>query len=166
MRKLNPSEKIEILQIGLILWAARWENIFYNECIMDERNNVFPYFYHGIIFYSAELFDCTVNLKFYLNVFIFLNITYIKHRRSNIWIKKQQLISGPVAKRFCEALTRMCEKGVLNNFPKLTGKHLCESSFFNKVAGFWPVSLWKKRPKHRCFPVNFASTLRTPFFKE
>ena len=41
---------------------------------MDEKNSVFPYFYHGIIFYSAELFDCAVNFKFYLKIFIFLNI--------------------------------------------------------------------------------------------
>ena len=39
----------------------------------------FPYFYHGIIFYSAELFDCAVNFKFYLNICIF------KHKhKSNI----------------------------------------------------------------------------------
>ena len=28
-----------------------------------------------------------------------------------------------------------CEKGVLRNFTKFTGKHLCQSLFFNKVAG-------------------------------
>ena len=28
-----------------------------------------------------------------------------------------------------------CKKGVLRNFVKLTGKHLCQSLFFNKVAG-------------------------------
>ena len=28
-----------------------------------------------------------------------------------------------------------CEKGVLRNFAKFTGKHLCQSLFFNKVAG-------------------------------
>ena len=27
------------------------------------------------------------------------------------------------------------KKGVLRNFLKFTGKHLCESLFFNKVAG-------------------------------
>ena len=26
-------------------------------------------------------------------------------------------------------------KGVLNNFANFTGKHLCQSLFFNKVAG-------------------------------
>ena len=28
-----------------------------------------------------------------------------------------------------------CEKGVLRNFAKFTGKHVCESLFLNKVAG-------------------------------
>ena len=32
----------------------------------------FPFLYHGIIFYSAELLDCAINFKFYLNIFIFL----------------------------------------------------------------------------------------------
>ena len=28
-----------------------------------------------------------------------------------------------------------CEKGMLRNFAKFTGKHLCPSLFFNKAAG-------------------------------
>ena len=44
-------------------------------------------------------------------------------------------------------------KGVLKNFTKFTGKHLCQS-------------LLKKRFWHRCFPVNFAKFLRTPFLTE
>ena len=39
-----------------------------------------------------------------------------------------------------------CKKGVLRNFAKFTGKHLCQSLFFNKVAGlrmfygyFWSI---------------------------
>ena len=44
-----------------------------------------------------------------------------------------------------------CKKGVLRNFAKFTGKHLCQSLFFNNVAGL------------RCFPVNFTKSLRTPF---
>ena len=53
-----------------------------------------------------------------------------------------------------------CKKGVLRNFTKFTGKHLCQSLFFNKVA------VIKKRLWHRCFPVNFMKFLRTPFFTE
>ena len=32
------------------------------------------------------------------------------------------------------------EKGVLRNFTKFTVKHLCQSLFFNKVAGLRPAS--------------------------
>ena len=41
-----------------------------------------------------------------------------------------------------------CEKGVLRNFAKFTGKHLCQSLFFNKVAGLRPATLIKKRLWH------------------
>ena len=44
-------------------------------------------------------------------------------------------------------------KGVLRNFAKFTGKHLCQR----------PATLLKKRPWHRCFLVNFVKFVRTPF---
>ena len=47
----------------------------------------------------------------------------------------------------------LCKKGVLTNFTKFTGKHLCQSLFFNKVAGLR-------------IPVNFVRFLRTPFYTE
>ena len=59
-----------------------------------------------------------------------------------------------------------CKKGVLRNFAKFTGKHLCQSLFFNKVAGLRPAILLKERLWHRCFPVNFAKFLRAPFLTE
>ena len=60
----------------------------------------------------------------------------------------------------------LCKKGVLRNFPKFTGKHLCQSLFLNKVPGLKPSTLLKKRLWHRCFPVNFAKFLRTPFLTD
>ena len=54
------------------------------------------------------------------------------------------------------------KKGVLRNFTKFTGNHLCRSLFFNKVEGLSPATLLKKRLWHRCFPLNFANFLRTP----
>ena len=44
-------------------------------------------------------------------------------------------------------------KGVLRNFAKFTGKHLCQVSFL------------RKRSWHRCFPVNFTKFLRTLFYR-
>ena len=57
------------------------------------------------------------------------------------------------------------KKGVLRNFAKFTGKNLCQSLFFNKVAGLWPATLLKKRLWQRCFSVNFAGFLGTPFLQ-
>ena len=57
----------------------------------------------------------------------------------------------------------MCsiKKGVLRNFAKFTGKHLCLSLFFSKVASLRPTTLLKKRLWYRCFPVNFVIFQRT-----
>ena len=52
----------------------------------------------------------------------------------------------------------VCKKGVLKYFTKLTGKHLCQSLFFNKVVGLRPTGL-----KRNCSPVNFAKFLRASF---
>ena len=37
-----------------------------------------------------------------------------------------------------------CKKGIPKNFPKFTGKHLCQSLFFTKVAGLTPATLLKR----------------------
>ena len=55
-----------------------------------------------------------------------------------------------------------CKEGVLNNFRKFTGKHLCQSLFFNKVACLRAATLLKRSLWHKCFPLNFAKFLRTP----
>ena len=75
-----------------------------------------------------------------------------------------------------EAVSQRCsiKKGLLRTFAKFTGKHLCQSLFFNKVAGlnnkdmsllFWPVTLLIKRLWYWCFPVNLAKFSRTPFYR-
>ena len=65
----------------------------------------------------------------------------------------------------CRSSRQRCSvrKGVLRNFTKFTGKHLCQSLFFNKVAGLRLVTLFKKRLWHRCFPVSLVKFLRTSF---
>ena len=55
------------------------------------------------------------------------------------------------------------KKVVLRNFAQSTGKHLCQRLFFDKVAGLRPATLLKKSLCHRCFSVNCARFLRTPF---
>ena len=58
------------------------------------------------------------------------------------------------------------KKVVLRHFAKFTGKHLCQSLFFNKVAGLRPATLLNKKTFASCVRVNFAKFLRTPFFIE
>ena len=58
------------------------------------------------------------------------------------------------------------KKGVVRNFTKFTGKHLCLSLFFIKAAGLRPATLLKKRLWHGCFPVNFAKFSKHLFSKK
>ena len=59
-----------------------------------------------------------------------------------------------------------CKKGVLRYFTKFTGKHLCQSLYFNKVAGMRPAALLNKRFWLMCFPVNFCEISKNTFFIE
>ena len=49
----------------------------------------------------------------------------------------QELHLSNVGMVYTEAVAQRCSlrKGVLRNFAKFTGEHLCKSLFFNKVAG-------------------------------
>ena len=58
-----------------------------------------------------------------------------------------------------EAVIWRCSvKKVFRNFTKFTGKHLCQSLFFNKVAGRRTAFLLKKRLWHRCFCETSKNT--------
>ena len=54
--------------------------------------------------------------------------------------------------------------GVLKIFAKLTGKHLRQSLFFNKIAGLRPATLLKKRFWHM-FSCEFCQIFKKTFFK-
>ena len=60
------------------------------------------------------------------------------------------------------------KKSVLKNFGEFHRKTPVPESLFNKVADLRPIpaTLLEKRLWHRCFPVDFAKFLRTPFSKE
>ena len=56
-----------------------------------------------------------------------------------------------------------CEKGVLKNFAKLTGKHLCPSLFFNKVAGA-VCNVIKKETLAQVFSCEFCEISKNTIF--
>ena len=67
--------------------------------------------------------------------------------------------------RYAEAATSV-KKSVPRYFAKFIGKYLCQSLFFNKVAGLRPATLIQKSLLHRCFSVNFVKFPRTHFLTE
>ena len=58
------------------------------------------------------------------------------------------------------------KKGDLESFAKFTGKHLCQSLFFNIVASLRPATLLKRDSGKGVFLRNFVKFLRAPFFIE
>ena len=79
-----------------------------------------------------------------------------------------QLVNHLSYLQLTEAVARRCSitKGVFRNFAKYTRKHLCQSLFFNNVAGLRPATLLNKRFWHRCFPGNFVKFFKNIFFTE
>ena len=57
-------------------------------------------------------------------------------------------------------------KGILRNFAKFTGKNLCQSLFFNKVAGLRFATLIEKEALAQVFSCEFCKISRSTFFIE
>ena len=96
------------------------------------------------------------------------NVCISKQQVRNLWNKTESLKPWITQMLWrCRSSHQSCsmKKGVLRNFAKFTGNHLCQSLFFNKVAGLRPTTLSKKRLWHRCFPVSLTKFLRTPFLQ-
>ena len=92
----------------------------------------------------------------------------LQNNRSKILLKNFRKVhcqNSQVLFLFFESIAR---RYYAKNFVKFTRKHLCQSLFFNKVAGPG-LQLYKKRDSGTgaCFPVNFANfSFRTLFFIE
>ena len=56
------------------------------------------------------------------------------------------------------------KKSVLRNFVKFTGKHMCQSLFFNKVAGLRPANLLKRGTLAQVFSYEFCEIFSNTFF--
>ena len=76
-------------------------------------------------------------------------------------VSVKKIVRVCIYSRTAEAVTR--KKGVLKNFAKFTGKHLCQSLYFDKVAR---LRLWQKKHWHRGFTVNYENFLRISFLKK
>ena len=83
--------------------------------------------------------------------------TPLNHKLS-IYYYKTDVCKDPSDYRSSRPET-FCKKVVLRDFAKFTAKHLCQSLFLNKVAGFIKKRLWQW-----CFPVNFVKFFKNIFF--
>ena len=59
-----------------------------------------------------------------------------------------------------------CEKGVLRNYTKFTGRHLCQSLFFNKAGKRDSGSFVKKETLTQVFFSEFCEISKNTFFTE
>ena len=56
-----------------------------------------------------------------------------------------------------------CKKGALRNFAKLTGKHLRQSLFFNKIAGIKASNFIEKETLAQVFSCEFCEISKNTF---
>ena len=56
----------------------------------------------------------------------------------------------------------ICKKGVLRNFAKFTGKHLCQRLFFNKAVGL-ACNFIKKETLALAFSCEFCEISKNTF---
>ena len=109
--------------------------------------------------YELKCFlNTSVESKFHL-LFSFRNVSFLQitvnktyaifHRIQNILTQPGMALWKTISSLYISGLPNQrakrmfrssrpqefCKKGVLRNFTKFTGKHLCQSLFFNKVAG-------------------------------
>ena len=97
--------------------------------------------YSKSIFWIRQIFSTfasTKNLHYYLPAIIFLILKYgvdtkaivnlFSYKKEGSYFCRKILFTLRSSHRWCSV-----KKGVLSNFAKFTGKHLCQSFFFNKV---------------------------------
>ena len=93
----------------------------------------------------------------------------LTRKRKNSWsftnIQNYKVFAGSRGKY--RSIQQRCsvEKCVPRNFTKFTRKHLCQSLFFNKVAGLKPATLLKK-VLTQVFSCEFCEISKNTFFTE
>ena len=94
---------------------------------------------------------CVVNFALF-NVDLFLQMVKFQLFSINLFLRLPNI-------------QKRCKKGVLRNFAKLTGKYLCQSLLFNKVAGLRPqaCNFIKKETLAQVFSCEFFDISKKTF---
>ena len=141
---------------GVFLWNLQnfWEQLFWR----TSTNDYFLFFFFQIRF---SRFNC-----FRIHIWDWLKLISLlqQYGYQNFHVSAvTPLLSYVIKPKNCRTLFFSFIFNELTS--KFTWKHLRLSLFFNKVASR-PATLLKKRLRYRCFPVNFAKFLGTPFLTE
>ena len=109
----------------------RWSYFFQKSYFVEQHGYLVAvlFQFHKIVFlkkaippelFPMDLYESFQNIYFYSNSeWIFIKFKYMRSNRPEVF----------------------CKKGILRNFTEFTGKYLCQSLFFNKVAGQDPYFL-------------------------
>ena len=116
-----------------------------------------------LLWIAPPSLDITVHLK--LKVSQLYSMIHVKYLKTRQHFLHPSIVFTELYNT--EAVAQRCSvrKGVFRNITKFTGKHLCQSLFFNKVAGLRAAIWLKKKLWLTCFPVIFAKCLRTAYLQ-
>ena len=108
-------------------------------------------------FRSPFLPGFTHSRHFPANFVKFLRVPLLQNNSGRLLQHRRKVNKKSKDNKYSRSSHQRCsiKKGVLRNFAKFTGKHLCRSLFLIKLQALW----------HRCFSVNFAKFLETPFYR-
>ena len=119
------------------------------------------------LFYRTHLGDCFCDMPNDEKYLLFSNFGWSLRAIICMLCSDNASTNWEVAKLYRSRRPEVfCKRDVLKNFTKLIGKQLCQSFFFNKVAGLRPSTLLEKRLWYCCFLENFVKFSRTPFLTE
>ena len=114
--------------------------VFQTKILQCQNTQVYVEGWHYLLTLSVSVY-C-----FFIVLSIFYYLLYSTCLKQPL--KQQKTSMGRISHRRCSV-----KNGVLGNFAKFTGEHLCQILFFNKKAcNFSKKSLW-----HRRFPVNLGN---------
>ena len=104
---------------------------------------------------------------------ILTNFSNLSHYRWTFFHQKFPLLSSDLKNVLTKDFPMQPFANVLQircycKFPDNHKKYLCWSLFLIhaliKLQDWWPATLLKKRPQHRCFPVNVLKCLKKTFY--
>ena len=117
-------------------------------------------------FHTTDLFwyplETSINWRFsdifrgYQKRSVAWNMRWVKYEIR--WLQSHNLKIDP-----SNGVEVLCEKSVLRNFAKFTEEHMCQSLFFNKVAGLRSTTWFKKETLARMFSCEFCEISKNTF---